>query len=401
MATKDSASLKKFYDLVFICQIVFLPVFHKVYKFCSDTLFQQIVLVVSAFSAAYSYPLSCREGHYSNYYNYHQTTKLLIALLKLSGDKMVTSKVLVTGGAGFIGSHLVDRLIAEGFEVCVLDNFASGKIQNIAQHQGKPSFHLEKGDIRDLALVKKVVAEVDAVFHEAALIDVFQSTKDPLLFDDVNVDGTLNLLKAGVDAGIKRFIFASSAAVYGNTLPIKKTEEMMFKPNSPYGVSKLASENYLQAFGELYGIETVCLRYFNVYGDRQAYNSSYSGVITTFVNRLLQNLPLTINGDGEQTRDFIHVDDIVAANMLALKAQNVSGEVFNIASGNTVTIKQLASTLQKITNATDSKLRYGDSRQGDIKHISADIQRANQKLGFKPQVSLQDGLQRLVEWYQS
>ena len=312
---------------------------------------------------------------------------------------MKFSKVLVTGGAGFIGSHLVDRLLSEGFEVWVLDDFSAGRMENIVHHKDEALFHLVKGDIRDSAVVDEVVKNVDAVFHEAALVDVALSVKDPLLFDDVNVDGTLNLLKASLDYSVKRFIFASSAAVYGNTQPAKKREDMLLKPISPYGISKMASESYIQAFNELYGLETVCLRYFNIYGPRQAFSSSYSGVITSFINRLLQKQPPIVNGDGKQTRDFVHVEDIVSANLLALNSENAAGEVFNIASGVTMSICELATMLQRITHAHDLTPIFAGARQGDIKHNSADIQKAEELLGFHPKIRLEDGLSALVKWH--
>jgi nucleoside-diphosphate-sugar epimerase len=303
----------------------------------------------------------------------------------------------VTGGAGFIGSHLVDRLLSEGFEVWVLDDFSAGRMENVSHHEDVREFHLVKGDVRDSGIVNKVVEGVDVVFHEAALVDVALSVKNPLLFDEVNVDGTLNLLKASLDSNVKRFIFASSAAVYGNSKPAKKKENMLLKPISPYGVSKMAAENYVQVFNELYGLETICLRYFNVYGPRQAFASSYSGVITSFINRLLKDQPPIVNGDGKQTRDFVHVDDVVSANLLALACESAVGEVFNIASGVTISIYELAKMLQRVTNATNLTPIFAEHRQGDVKHTSANIRKAEELLGFQPKIELEDGLCRLVE----
>jgi len=307
------------------------------------------------------------------------------------------SKVLVTGGAGFIGSHIVDRLLSDGYDVTVLDDLSSGSLGNIARHKGEKAFRLVKGDIRDAKLVREALKGVDAVFHEAALVDVSLSIKNPLLFDEVNVDGTLNLLKTSLDSNVKRFIFASSAAVYGNSKPAKKKENMVLKPISPYGVSKMASENYVHLFNELYGLETVSLRYFNVYGPRQTFTSSYSGVITSFVNRLLLNQPPIVNGDGKQTRDFVHVDDVVSANLLALACENAVGEAFNIASGTTISIYELARMLQRTINAKNSTPIFAEPRQGDVKHSSADISKAEKLLGFSPKIRLEDGLSRLVE----
>jgi len=309
------------------------------------------------------------------------------------------SKVLVTGGAGFIGSHLVDRLLAEGFEVWVLDDFSAGRMQNISCHRNKMEFHLVRGDVRDVDLVRKVVEDVDVVFHEAALVDVALSIKNPVLFNEVNVVGTLNLLKACVDSGVKRFVFASSAAVYGDSKPAEKREDMLPEPISPYGVSKLAAENYVQVFNASYGFETVCLRCFNVYGSRQSFGSRYSGVITAFICRLLKGEPPIVHGDGKQTRDFVHVNDVVSANMLALESKKAVGGVFNIASGTATTVCELSEVLQRITNTERLKPIHAESRAGDIRHCSGDISKAEEVLGFYPKIGLEDGLSRLVEWH--
>ena len=307
------------------------------------------------------------------------------------------SRVLVTGGAGFIGSHLVDRLLAEGFEVTVLDDFSAGRIENISCHKDMREFRLVRGDVRDVGLVEKVVEDVDAVFHEAALVDVALSVENPVLFNEVNVVGTLNLLKACLDSDVKRFVFASSAAVYGDSKPAMKREDMLPEPISPYGVSKLAAENYVQVFNELYSLETVCLRYFNVYGPRQGFTSSYNGVITAFMSRLLKGQPPVIHGDGKQTRDFVHVDDVVSASMLALESKNVVGEVFNIASGTTTKVCELANMLQRITNTKGLKPVFTQNKAGDIRHISGDISKAQELLGFYPKIRLEDGLSKLVK----
>lgn len=214
------------------------------------------------------------------------------------------SEVLVTGGAGFIGSHLVESLLAEGFDVKILDNFSTGQMSNLKGHENA-KLSIIQGDIRNLALVEKVVKDVDAVFHEAALVNIPLSIENPLLFNDVNVLGTLNLLWASVKFSVKRFIFASSAAVYGNSMPSRKTENILPAPISPYAVSKLAAESYTQVFDKQYDLETICLRYFNVYGPRQSATSDYSGVITAFIRRLHNSERPIIYGDGTQTRDFI------------------------------------------------------------------------------------------------
>jgi len=304
-------------------------------------------------------------------------------------------RVLVTGGAGFIGSHTVDRFLADGFEVVALDDLRSGQLENINQHVGKRSFRFVRGDVRDSRLVKDWVSDVDSVVHLAALISVPESIKNPVLTNDVNVNGTLNLLRACVDFGVKRFVYASSCALYGDaeSLPIK--EDCPARPESPYGVSKLVAENYVRTYQEDFGLETVCLRYFNVYGPRQVY-SDYSGVITQFLSRLARNLPLIIFGDGEQTRDFVYIQDIVEANVLALKCEEVAGEIFNIGAGVATTINQLASVLLEITNKTHLGITRSRPREGDIMHSVADISKARKKLGYSPKISLKDGLGELT-----
>ncbi len=306
------------------------------------------------------------------------------------------SKALVTGGAGFIGSHLVDRLLKEGIEVVVLDNLQGGRLKNISQHLGKKNLCFVRGDIRDSRLVRNLVRGVDAIIHQAARVSVPESIKDPVLTNDVNANGTLNLLKASVESDIKRFVYASSCAVYGDAkvMPIK--ENCLPKPTSPYGASKLAAENYVQVFHKVFRLETVCLRYFNVYGARQI-NNYYSGVITQFINRLAKNLPLVIFGDGEQCRDFVHVQDVVEANMLALRIKGVEGETFNIATGVAITINQLASTLLEITNKSCLKVVHSKPRKGDVKHSVGDISKAQKKLHYSVKFSLREGLKELVE----
>jgi len=310
-------------------------------------------------------------------------------------------KILVTGGAGFIGSHLVDRLLNEGFEVTVIDNLDTGHLKNIAHHQDNKKFHFIKGDIRDLDLVKKTMKGIDAVFHEAALASVTLSVENPLLTNDINVTGTLNLLKASSDLHTKRFIYASSAAIYGDTQPPLKREDMTLGPTSPYGVSKLAAENYVKIFRKVYGLETVSLRYFNVYGPRQRFDiqCAYGGAITIFINRLLRNMPPIIYGDGEQTRDFVYVEDVVEASMLALNSKNAVGEAFNIATGTNVSVNEVANTLKEIMNRKALKTIHTEPRPTDIRHGYADISKAKRILGFHPKVSLKEGLVKLVDWY--
>ena len=308
------------------------------------------------------------------------------------------SEILVTGGAGFIGSHIVDRLLDEELKVRVLDNLSTGEKKNLAQHQNKKSFQFIEGDIRNFDLVKKAVEGVDAVIHEAALVSVTRSVEDPLLSNEINVTGTVNLLKACVDAHVKRFVLASSCAVYGDTKTLPNHENLAPKPLAPYAADKLAAENYAKVFHEVYGLETVSLRYFNVYGPRQKYGP-YSGVISIFINRLLKNEPPIICGDGKQTRDFINVKDVVKANMLALSKQKVAGEVFNISTGEATTLNKLAETVQKIMDKTDLKPVHAEPRPGDIKHSYGDINKAKRNLEYTPKVQLEEGLSELVKWY--
>jgi dTDP-glucose 4,6-dehydratase len=305
------------------------------------------------------------------------------------------SRILVTGGAGFIGSHLVDRLIDVEAEVTVLDNLDTGRMENIAQHKLNRKFHFVKGDVRDFGVVKRLVKDVDAVVNLAAIASVQRSVEDPLLVNDVNVKGTLNLLKASVDSGVKRFVQASSAAVYGDAQKLPVREDFIPMPLSPYAVSKLAADNYTLVFNQIYGLETVCLRFFNVYGPRQA-NNPYSGAITIFTNELLGNRPPRIFGDGEQTRDFVFVKDVVSAVMLALSARGAVGEVFNVASGKATTINKIVQVLQKLTGKEDVKPVYEAPREGDIRYSYADVKKASRCLGYEPVFSLEEGLKELV-----
>jgi len=311
------------------------------------------------------------------------------------------SKALVSGGAGFIGSHIVDKLLDEGFEVTVVDDLSSGQLENFVHIKEGENFRFVKGDIRDTNLIKGLVKDIDVVFHEAALISVVYSLKDPLTTHDVNVTGTLNLLKACVDSGVKRFIFASSASIYGETKTLPMKEDMIPTPISPYAASKLAAENYAKLLYKIYGLETVCLRYFNVYGPRQKH-SHYSGVIPIFIERLLSNQPPSINGDGEQKRDFVNVQDVVHANMLALKSKNAVGQLFNIGTGKATSINQLAKIVLQIFGKEDLQPVHTDPRPGETKEGSyADISKARTVLGYDPKISLEEGITKLTEWYKN
>ena len=307
------------------------------------------------------------------------------------------SVVMVTGGAGFIGSHLVDRLLEEGFRVRVIDNFFSGDQKNLAHHKNNKLFEFLEGDIRDFDLVRKAIKGIDAVFHQAALVSVPRSCDDPVLSNEINVQGTLNLLQACVDVDVKKFVFASSCAIYGDSDFLPVTEEFPVKPHSPYAIDKYACEEYARIFSKIYDLETVGLRYFNVYGPRQKVGS-YSGVISVFVNCFLDNKSPTVFGDGNQSRDFVHVKDVVNANLLALSKENISGEVFNISSGKRITINSIIKTIQKIMDKK-SRVFYAKPRSGDIEHSFANIKKAQNVLGYKPSVKFEEGLREVVNWY--
>ncbi|MCW4007329.1 MAG: SDR family NAD(P)-dependent oxidoreductase [Candidatus Bathyarchaeota archaeon] len=304
-------------------------------------------------------------------------------------------KVLVTGGAGFIGSHTVDRLLEEGFEVVVLDSLRSGSIENIHTHLSNKRFRFVKGDIRDAPSVTSLVKGVDGIVHLAALVSVPESTKNPALAQEINVTGTVNLLEAACNSRVKRFVYASSCAVYGEAehQPVKETDPI--KPISPYGLSKCEAEKHVNMCHEETGLETVCLRYFNVYGLRQA-KSEYSGVITQFISRVRENLSPIIFGDGTQSRDFVHVYDVTEANLLALTCSEAVGEIFNVGTGVATSIRGLAEALLRSTGKTCLGIVYADRREGDIRHSVADISKIRMRLNYHPRVSLESGLRELV-----
>lgn len=289
----------------------------------------------------------------------------------------------------------------EGFDVIVIDNLDSGRLENISQHQNKKEFHFIQCDIRDFDAVKEAMKDIDAVFHEAALASVTKSVKNPILTNNINVGGTVNLLKASSDLSVSKFVFASSAAIYGVTKSSLKKEDHAPNPTSPYGVSKLAAESYVRVFQRVYGLETVCLRYFNVYGPRQNFDiqGAYGGAITITLNRLLHNMPPLIHGDGGQTRDFVYVQDIVDANMLALENKYAVGEVFNVGTGRKTSVNQVVSILKDAMKKKDLENIHDDPRPGDIRHGYADISKAQRLLGYSPKFSIKEGLTRLVNWY--
>lgn len=304
-------------------------------------------------------------------------------------------KVLVTGGAGFIGSHVVDRLMSEGNEVVVLDDLSSGRSENIEHHLSRPEFSFVKGDLRDKLTVEKALEGVDAVIHEAAIVSVPLSIENPALTNEVNVLGTLNLLEASLKADVKRFVYASSCAVYGAASELPVNERAPPNPLSPYAESKLVAEQHCKAFYKTHGLETVCPRYFNVYGPRQA-AGEYAGVMIKFLERIRGGQPPIIFGDGEQTRDFIYGSDVVEATMLALHHPKAAGGVFNVGTGEAVTINQLCGLFLKALDRLDLKLVHEDAKPGDIRHSRADITKARQVLGFRPKVSLEEGIKGLI-----
>jgi UDP-glucose 4-epimerase len=305
-------------------------------------------------------------------------------------------RALVTGGAGFIGSHLAARLVADGHDVRVLDNFASGHRSNIDAIGG--AVELVEGDIQSYERAHKAVRGCEIVFHQAALPSVPRSIQDPLTSNATNVIGTLNILLAARDEGVRRVVCASSSSVYGANPALPKHEELPALPISPYATAKLASEGYCRSFGVCYGLETVALRYFNVFGPRQDPTSQYAAVIPSFITALLDDRPVTIFGDGEQSRDFTHVDNVVRANLLAVDAQGVTGKVFNIACGRKVTINELVAELRELIGS-DVETIYAPERPGDVPHSRADLTRARAELGYEPEVTLREGLDRTIDHY--
>ncbi|HLJ56815.1 MAG TPA: NAD-dependent epimerase/dehydratase family protein [Chthonomonadaceae bacterium] len=307
--------------------------------------------------------------------------------------------VLVTGGAGFIGSHLAWSLIEDGAAVRVLDNFSSGIRDRLAQMA--PGVDLVEGDVRDVEACQRACRGVDAVFHMAALVSVPQSVADPATSEAINTGGTLNMLLAARDAGVRRFVFSSSAAVYGDTATIPTPESALPMPASPYGVQKLTGEHYARNFCRLFGLETVALRYFNVYGPGQDPSAPYAAAIPKFLARLLRGEPAVVFGTGEQTRDFCYVGDVVAANRLAAAAPSeAAGGVYNIGGGGRISLNRL---LAMIGDALDVRapVRYEPPRDGDILHSGADIRLAGERLGYHPTTSLECGLRETAAYYRS
>ena len=306
------------------------------------------------------------------------------------------AKYLVSGGAGFIGSHIAEELVERGHKVRIVDNFLTGKRENIASFLDK--IELIEGDIRDFSLCKRASDGVDFVLHQAALPSVPRSIEDPLMTNEINVKGTLNLLLASRDAGVKKFVFASSSSVYGDDPRLPKKEGEEGAPLSPYAISKLVGEMYCQVFSQIYSLSTVCLRYFNIFGPRQDPYSQYSAVIPNFINKMVKGESPTIFGDGEQSRDFTYVANVVEANKLAVEAKDVSGEILNIACGERTTVNSLVIEINQILKK-DIKAIYDKLRPGDVMHSYADISEAENVLKYKPLVSFTEGLKRTIHKY--
>ena len=305
---------------------------------------------------------------------------------------------LVTGVAGFIGSALARAVLAQGDKVRGVDNFSTGNRENLAEILDQIDFR--QVDLLDAPAMNDACQGIDFVFHQAAIPSVPKSVLDPVASNRANVDGTLNLLVAARDAKVKRVIYAASSSAYGDTPTLPKREDMTPNPISPYAVAKLAGEHYMISFFRCYGLETVCLRYFNIFGPRQDPSSQYSGVLAKFALQMLKAEPPTIFGDGTQSRDFTYIDNAVSANLLACKAPaaDIAGKVFNCATGKRSDLNQTFQILKKLTGYK-GEAKYGPERSGDIKHSLADLSRAEKYLGYKPQVEFEEGLRRTVEWY--
>ena len=305
-------------------------------------------------------------------------------------------RYLVTGGAGFIGSNTVDELVRRGHGVVVLDDLSSGKEENLADVRTKITFM--KGSITDVETVQKAMHQAEYVIHLAARTSVPRSVKDPIDTNRINVEGTLNVLVAARDNRVKRVVFAASSSAYGETPTLPKKESMQPLPISPYGVSKYVGELYAQAFGRCYGLENVCLRYFNIFGPRQDPDSPYSGVLSRFTNAFLQDEPPVVFGDGEQSRDFTYVDNAVQANVLACEAPAASGYVFNIGTGDRYTLNETLEILRRLSGKR-VQAKYEPPREGDIRDSQADITAARDVLGYDPAVRFEEGLEKTYEWY--
>jgi len=311
----------------------------------------------------------------------------------------LTGIALVTGGAGFIGSHIASALLAEGARVRVLDDLSTGHRENIDEIGGDVDFI--QGSVADEALLAKVLEGVELVFHEAAIPSVPRSVKVPQQTHVASVDGTFSLLLAARDQKVRRVVYAGSSSAYGDQPTLPKSEQMSPDPLSPYAVAKLVGEYYCRVFTRVYGLETVTLRYFNVFGPRQDPGSQYSGVVSRFISSLLSDERPVIYGDGEQSRDFTYIDNVVGANLKAAEASEASGKVINVANGMRITLNQLLAELKDLTGKHDVEAEYLEPRVGDVRHSLADISMARELLGYESKVDLREGLQRTIDWWKS
>ncbi|MFR9165361.1 MAG: SDR family oxidoreductase [Dysgonomonas sp.] len=321
-------------------------------------------------------------------------------------DKLENSKILITGGAGFIGSNLCEELLNYKCKVVCFDNFSTGKIENIIHLFGNKDFKLVVGDIRNLDDCRKAVEGMDFVLHEAALGSVPRSINDPITSNDVNVSGFLNMLVAARDAKIKRFVYAASSSTYGDSTSLPKVEDKIGKPLSPYAITKYVNELYADVFSKTYGIECIGLRYFNVFGKRQDPNGAYAAVIPLFVKKLINHESPVINGDGEYSRDFTYIKNVIQMNLLALTTQNKESinTVYNTAYGERTTLNQLVSYLKEFLGQYDPKIlqvkiEHGPNRKGDIPHSLADIGKSKELLNYNPAYSMKEGLKEAIDWY--
>lgn len=320
---------------------------------------------------------------------------------------MISEKtILVTGGAGFIGSNLVEKLLDSGNRVVCLDNFSTGKRENVEPYFSNPCFSLIEGDIRNMADCRKAVEGVEYLFHEAALGSVPRSIKDPVTTNEVNVTGFLNMLVASRDAGIKRFIYAASSSTYGDSQSLPKVEDVIGKPLSPYAITKYVNELYADVFAKTYGMECIGLRYFNVFGRRQDPSGAYAAVIPLFVKKLMRHESPVINGDGEYSRDFTYIDNVIQINLLAMETIDLRAvnQVYNTAYGERTTLNQLVACLKEYLSEFDPDIAgieviHGPNRAGDIPHSLADIDKARTLLGYNPKYNMRDGLKEAVQWY--
>jgi len=311
----------------------------------------------------------------------------------------LSGMALVTGGAGFIGSHIVRALIAAGARVRVIDDLSTGYLENLDEIRG--DVDLIEASITDAAALKRALQDVELVFHEAAIPSVPRSVKQPRETHDASVNGTFELLLAARDAGVRRVVYAASSSAYGDQLESPKRESMRPEPLTPYAAAKLVGEYYCQVFTRSYGLETVSLRYFNVFGPRQDPGSQYSGVISRFMLALETGESPTIYGDGEQSRDFTYVANAVEANLLAAQAPAASGKVFNVANGKSISINEVLDVLKRLTGKNEIKAEYAPARVGDVKDSLADLEAATEVLGYQPRVSLEEGLQLTLEWWKT